>query len=98
MPLNTDYVTPLQREALREALAAPTHSLVRTPDGFMAAHRRANAESAPKFTRRLINNLDHDGLVHVDDPDCPSEVTLNTHGLKLAEQLRAADQAKAGAR
>lgn len=93
--LTTTFLSQLQRDALREAIQSPTHSLVRTGDGFIAPHKRATAATAPKFTRRLINKLDRDGLVHIDDRDCPSEVTLNAHGIALAEQLRG-EQSKGG--
>lgn len=94
--LTTDFLSQLQRDALREAIQSPTHSLVRTGNGFIAPHKRGdNAANIPKFTRRLINKLDRDGLVHIDDRDCPSEVTLNAHGIALAEQLRA-EQGKGG--
>ena len=95
--LTIDHLGPLQRDALREAIASPTRTLVRTCGGFMAPHKQltSGAKTAPKFTKRLINMLDRDGLVHIDDPTCPTRATLNAHGVALAEQLRAAEQAKA---
>jgi hypothetical protein len=97
--LSISHLGPLQRDALREAMQSPTHTLVRTRAGYIAHHKRQATSGdvhAKAFTPRLINMLDRDGLVHLDDPDCPSLVTLNAHGIALAEQLQAS--AKEGAR
>lgn len=100
MPLSTQYILPTERAALLEALQSPTHSLVRTGSAYVARGKRTATSGEQRikaFTVRTINRLERDGLVHFDPPQFPERVTLNTHGLKLAEQLQA-EQAQAGAR
>lgn len=101
MPLTTEHIPPLERAALLEALHSPTHSLVRTGAAYVARGRRtatSGDQLVKAFTVRTINRLQRDGLVHFDPPQFPERVTLNAHGKRLAEQLRDADQAKAGVR
>jgi hypothetical protein len=101
MPLTTEHIPPLERAALLEALRSPTHSLVRSGRAYVARSDRPNTSGdrlVKAFTPRTINRLERDGLVHFDPPQFPERVTLNAHGKRLAEQLRDADQAKAGAR
>ena len=92
---------PLQRDALREALAAPSHRLVRVANGYIASHHARTTTSGKKtvrlFTGRLINMLWRDGLVDFDQAPWPNTVTLTPHGLAIAQQLHDAEQAKAGA-
>ena len=104
MPLTTNHLTPLERDALLEAARSPTHTLVRCGSVYQAhyAHHAHHNTSGKRqirvFTGRLVNMLERDGLVHFDPPQFPERVTLNAHGLVLAEQLRVAELAKAGAR
>jgi hypothetical protein len=101
MPLSTQHILPTERAALLEALRSPTHSLVRAGRAYVARGDRPTTSGdqlVKTFTPRTINRLERDGLVHFEPPRFPERVILNTHGLKLAEQLRAADDAKAGAR
>lgn len=91
---------PLQRAALLEALRSPTHSLVRHGKQFIAHLPRESTSGIKKvqsFTYRLVRMLERDWLADFDEPEFPSRVTLNAHGLSLAKQLDAASHAKAGA-
>jgi hypothetical protein len=101
MPLTTRHLAPLECDALLEALHSPTHTLVRNGRHYMAQAGRGNTSGKHQvrmFTGRLVNMLERDGLVHFDPPQFPERVTLNSHGLILAKQLRDAQMAKAGAR
>jgi hypothetical protein len=98
MPLSTEHLTPLERDALIEGLRSPTHTLVRAGRHYMAqgdGSSTSGARTVRQFTPRLVNMLERDGLVHFEPSQFPERVILNTHGLRLAEQLRAADLAKA---
>lgn len=101
MPLTTEHLTPLERDALIEGLRSPTHTLVRAGRHYMAQSDRSTTSGTRtrrQFTPRLVNMLERDGLVHFDPPQFPERVTLNAHGLQLAQQLRDAQAAKAGVR
>lgn len=92
MPLTTAQLTPLQRDALAEALRSPTHALVRTAGGYIAQHPRESTSGLKRvrlFTGRLLNMLERDNLVDFDQAPWPNRATLTKQGLALAEQLRA---------
>lgn len=94
----TECLTPLERDALREALRSPTRSLVRMGRHYVAQHQRESRSGVQKvrmFTGRLVNMLDRDGLVEFDPPQFPDRVVLNAHGVALAEQLATEDAARA---
>lgn len=97
--LTAQQLKPLQRDALREALWSPTHSLIRGPGGFVAAPPRGGYKigSPKRFTLRLVRMLDRDYLADLDDHQFPTRATLTRVGRELAEQLVADDRAKAGA-
>lgn len=99
--MSTDTpLPPLQRDALLAALATPNHTLRRTRRGYIALDadvRKSGAATAHVFTGRLMNMLWRAALVDFDPPDYPSTVTLTTRGKAIAQQLRDASQAKAGA-
>lgn len=95
--ITTEQLTPLQRDALREAIHSPTHALVRGPNGFTAGGARGKSGTGRLFTLRLVRMLDRDYLADLDDTAFPSRATLTKQGRELAEQLVAADKAKAGA-
>lgn len=92
-------LTPKKRDALLEALASPTHSLVRHGKFYIAHNVRQGAGGArvTAFSGRLMRMLDRDYLADFDEPLAPTRVTLNKQGLALAQQLRDAQQRKAGA-
>ena len=81
-------LSPVERDALLTAFAAPEHTLRRTRDGFVSP-------TAPtrRFTRRCINWLDNRALVTFDDPQLPRLVRLNDAGVRQAQTL--IDQARA---
>lgn len=86
----TENLTPLERDALREAYRSPTRTLVRFGKFYAAQHQRkptSGQREVQMFTGRLVNMLDRDGLVDLDPPQFPERVTLNAHGLAMAEQL-----------
>lgn len=90
--------TPTVRAALLAALDTPTHSLRRGCGGFIATGapiRQSVPRTMPVFTRRVVNWLERDGLAEFDDPNSPSNVTLTADGLAAAQELKAAQQAKA---
>lgn len=91
MAIQPVQLPPLQRDALREMLRSPTHSLVRQGRHYAAQYPRTGG-SGPRqgqeFTYRLVRMLDRAYLVDFDEPDFPQRVTLNAHGLQLAQQLR----------
>lgn len=90
--------TPTVRAALLAALDTPTHSLRRGCGGFIATGapiRQSAPRMMPAFTRRVVNWLERDGLAEFDDPDFPSNVTLTADGIAAAQELKAAQQAKA---
>lgn len=95
--ISIQQLTPLQRDALREALRSPTHTLVRGSGGFTAAGHRGKSGTARIFTLRLVRMLDRDYLADLDDNQFPSRATLTKVGVEVAQQLVAEDQAKAGA-
>ena len=91
---------PMMRAALVAAFNTPTHCLKRGPGGYVAfggSIRQSGPVQYQAFTRRTVNRLDEAGLVSLDDPDFPTTVTLNDRGVAEAEQLLAAQKAKAGA-
>jgi hypothetical protein len=90
---------PLQRQALLAALDAPTCTLHRCRKGYAAQPVAATsgAQRVPVFTNRVVNQLERDGLVAFEPPQWPDSVTLTETGRALAQQLRAACRAKAGA-
>jgi hypothetical protein len=92
MPLTTAQLTPLQCDALAEALRSPTHALVRTASGYIAQHPRESTSGLKRvrlFTGRLLNMLERDNLVDFDQAPWPNRATRTKLGLALAEQLRA---------
>lgn len=92
-----DSLTPLERDALREAFRSPTHSLVRMGRHYVAQHQRESKSGVQKmrlFTGRVMNRLDRRALVDFDPPQFPERVVLSKHGLAVAEQL-ATEDAKA---
>jgi hypothetical protein len=96
----TAVLTPLERDALREAYRSPTRTLVRFGKFYAAQHQRESTSGQRKlrmFTGRLVNRLDRGGLVDFDPPQFPERVVLNAHGVAMAEQL-AMEDAKQGAR
>lgn len=96
--LTTAQLTPLQRDALSAAFQSPAHALVRTRGGYMAQHGRVSTSGLKQvrlFTPRLLNMLERAYLVEFDQPQWPNTATLTRVGIALAEQLRAAEQAKA---
>lgn len=98
MPLT--HLTPLKRDALLQAYGSPTRSLVRACGGYMAQGGPLHCSGVKHirlFTRRLLNMLEYDGLVAFDKPQWPNTATLTPTGIALAEQLHAAELAKAGA-
>ncbi|GAB3305786.1 hypothetical protein [Luteimonas notoginsengisoli] len=85
------HIPPLQREALLAALQSPTHTLRRMRGGYVALGadvRTSGTATAHTVTRRMALRLEREGLVDFDDPDYPTVITLNAHGVALAEQLR----------
>ena len=85
-------LSPVERDALLTAFAAPEHTLQRTRDGFVAS----NAPSR-RFTRRCINWLDNRALVTFDDPELPRLVRLTAAGVRQAETLIDQARTKQGA-
>lgn len=93
------HLQPMMRAALLAAYATPTRSLRRGPGGYIATSgtiRKSGPVQYQAYTRRTVNRLDEAGLVTLDDPMFPTTVTLNERGVAEAEQLIAADGAKAG--
>ncbi len=91
---------PVARRALLAAHASQGRALRRTRGGFAAVPAEIQTSGTLQvegFTRRAINWLDNAGLVSFDDREFPSVVTLNARGIAEAEQLLAAQKAKAGA-
>ena len=89
---NLCHLPPLQRDALREMLRSPTHTLVRQGGDFVALGGRATTSGLHQvrlFTKRLVRMLDRAALVDLDDREFPTKATLTSHGKQLAEQLRA---------
>jgi hypothetical protein len=98
--MDIHQLTPLQASALREALGAPTHALVRNAKHYSAPHTQAHAsgvQQIPSFTYRLMAMLERAWLIEFDDPQFPTRAMLTRKGHELAEQLVAADRATAGA-
>ena len=98
--MHIHQLTPLQASALREAIQSPTHALVRHGRQYAAQHprqRTSGIQPIPSFTYRLVAMLERLWLVEFDEPQFPSRATLTAKGKALAEQLLAADAAKAGA-
>jgi len=91
--------TPTIRAALLAALDTPTRTLRRGPGGFIAVGGKSITTSRPlmfqAFTKRVVNQLEREGLARLDDPDSPSTATLTDAGVAAAEQLKASQQAKA---
>lgn len=90
---------PMMRAALLAAYNTATRSLKRGPGGYIAfgtTVRQSGPLTCQAFTKRTVNRLDDAGLVTLDDPAFPTTVTLNARGVAEAEQLIAADKAKAG--
>lgn len=83
--------TPTVRAALMAALNTPAHTLRRTRGGFVSSRP---IQAAP-ISRRCANQLERDGLFEFDNPAFPSAITLTREGLEAAQQLQAANQAKA---
>lgn len=75
-------LSPVERNALLTAYAAPEHTLRRTRQGFESPRAPGKA-----FTRRAINWLDRRALLTFDDPDVPRSVQLTPAGVRQAEQL-----------
>jgi hypothetical protein len=66
----------------------------------MAKHGRVSTSGIKRvrlFTPRLLNMLERAYLVEFDQPQWPNTATLTRVGVSLAEQLVAAERAKAGA-
>ena len=97
--LKTSDLKPLQRKALLAALQSPTRALQRSRKTYISLGGSSTSGTQPveAFTPRLMNMLERDGLVEFDPPMWPSRVTLTPEGVRLAEELRAANGAKAGA-
>lgn len=98
--LRPEQLWPLQRLALRAALRSPTHCLVRTRRGYSADPgpvTTSGERAVVHFTVRVMNACERDGLVAFDSPQSPTRATLTPAGEAMAEQLVAADAAKAGA-
>lgn len=94
----TDNLTPLELDALREAYRSPTHTLVRMGRHYVAQHQRESRSGVQKmrlFTGRVMNRLDRRALVDFDPPQFPERVILSKQGLAFAEQLAAEDALKA---
>lgn len=93
------HLQPMMRAALLAAYATPSRTLKRGPGGYVAfgsTIRKSGTVQCEAFTRRTVNRLDDAGLVTLDDPQFPTTVALNARGVAEAEQLIAADKAKAG--
>lgn len=93
------HLQPMMRAALLAAYGTPTRTLKRGPGGYVAfgnTIRKSGPVQYQAFTRRTVNRLDEAGLVTLDDPAFPTTVALNARGVAEAEQLLAADKAKAG--
>lgn len=86
-------ITPLERSALIAAYQAPGHSLPRIGNAFVAAPPR-NPHSGPTIvhsvTKRMALRLQRADLVQLDDPHCPSRMTLTEEGCAVARELLAA--------
>lgn len=80
---DTTLLTPLQRLALRAALAAPCHTLLRRPGGFGTL-----TPGAAVFTARTINTLELDGLLEFDTLQFPTQASLSDEGRAIAQQLQ----------
>lgn len=94
---STEHLTPLERDALREAYRSPTRSLVRFGRQYAAQHQRESTSGQRKlrmFTNRVVNRLDRNGLVDLDPPQFPERATLNAHGVAVAEQLATEDASR----
>lgn len=94
----TENLTPLERDALREAYRSPTHTLVRLGRHYVAQHPRESKSGVQKmrmFTGRVMNRLDRGALVDFDPPNFPERVVLSKHGMAVAEQLATEDAEKA---
>ncbi|WP_164514600.1 hypothetical protein [Pseudoxanthomonas sp. SGT-18] len=93
------HLQPMMRAALLAAYGTPTRTLKRGPGGYIAISgtiRTSGPVQYQAFTRRTVNRLDKAGLVTLDDPAFPTTVALNARGIAEAEQLIAAEKAKAG--
>lgn len=86
-------VTPKTRDALLLAYNAPGGELVRCPGGF----GRKGELQAGVVTLRTANTLQAESLVNFDQPLFPTAIALTAKGVEVAEQLVAANAAKAGA-
>lgn len=94
------HLQPMMRAALVAAYNTPSRTLKRGPGGYIAYDstiRKSGPVQYQAFTRRTINRLDEAGLVTLDEPEFPTTITLNARGIAAAEQLIAAEKAKAGA-
>lgn len=72
-------LTPLERDALLNAYAAPDHVLVRRHGYFYAPDKPQG------FTKRLVLRLQRNGLAELDDQFCPSRAVLTPAGIRVAE-------------
>lgn len=86
-------LTPLQASAMLTALDAPNHCLLRVRDGY--ASQNPTLTTSPVFTHRLMRIMERAWLFQFDEPDLPRYAKLNSNGLALAQQLRAAETTKA---
>lgn len=93
-----EHLTPLERDALREAYRSPTHSLVRVGRHYIAQHQRESKSGVQKvrlFTLRVMNRLDVRALVDFEPQQFPQRVVLSKRGVAVAEQLATEGTAKA---
>lgn len=96
---STPHIPPKERDALLAALQSPTHTLRRMRGGYVALGadvRTSGRATAHVVTRRMALRLEREGLVDFDDPEFPTVITLNAHGVALATQLRDAARTRQG--
>lgn len=88
---DTTAFTPLHRQALLAGLRSQQHQFHRTRGGYLPVSGERTI-----FTTRTVRAMERDGLVEFRD-QFAEYATLTPEGVQAAEQLRDADQAKAGA-
>lgn len=91
--MKTTDITPKLRDALLLALRAPERTLTRCAAGFHSPSDR----HAGAVTRRTANTLHNAMLGEFNAADIPSAITLTPRGVDLAQQIEAAELAKARA-
>lgn len=88
---NQSNLTPLHKHALRVGLQSQDHGFHRCRGGYIPVSGERTI-----FTTRTIRAMEREGLISYRDQFAELAV-LTPEGVKAAEQLRGAAQARAGA-